>query len=138
MKEPLKIEKSNKRITNEINSYETDAVSPKFQDTAVKSSSRGSSGRDGIKDINSATSKTQFKSMGHHKKSLSMQETTCSSALSRRGEFPLDSKTASDLFGGHLSPYEKEEIFKYEEIYFVGDRYHKLLARDEQEFDDEK
>ena len=41
-------------------------------------------------------------------------------------------------FGSYLSPYEKEEIQKYTQVYYISDIYHKILARGEQEYEDER
>ena len=41
-------------------------------------------------------------------------------------------------FSACLSPFEKEEVAKYSQIYFVSDIYHKILAREEQEYEDER
>jgi len=122
-----------------------DIISPRSvgtQKSPVRSSrntTRRETSKEVSSNINNINAIPQTKTvMGHHKKSLSMQETACSSAMSRVGEFPMDAKTALETYGNQLSPYEKEEILKYDEIYYIGDRYHRIPAKEEKEYDDEK
>ena len=50
----------------------------------------------------------------------------------------MDANYVLQNFASSLSPYEKEEITKYSQIYYVSDIYHKLLARNDSEYDDER
>jgi len=51
---------------------------------------------------------------------------------------PVDSQYVLQNFSSFLSPYEKEEIVKYNQVYYLSDIYHKLIARSDSEFDDER
>jgi len=141
MREAAKIEQSKKKtIIKENMAKLNDSVSPRNMTTQQKSpvrSSRNPMKKEVGKDIN-LTGLTPTKTIGSHKKSLSMQETACSSAVSRGCEFPTDAKSALEFVGAQMSALEKEEILKYNEIYYVGDRYHKIPAREEKDYDDEK
>jgi len=41
-------------------------------------------------------------------------------------------------YSNDLSPYEKTEVSKYENIYYIADMNHKLPSKAEQDFDDDK
>jgi len=47
-------------------------------------------------------------------------------------------KVVLEMFSSQLSPYEKEEIQSYLNIYFISDLDHKLPVSSEKEFDDER
>jgi len=53
-------------------------------------------------------------------------------------KMPVDPQYVLQNFASSLSPYEKEEITKYSQIYYVSDIYHKLLARNDSEYDDDR
>jgi len=53
-------------------------------------------------------------------------------------KLPVDPQYVLQNFASSLSPYEKEEITKYSQIYYVSDIYHKLLARNDSEYDDDR
>jgi len=139
-REAARLEQSKKKAQIKENIAKlNDSVSPRnvaMQKSPVRSS-RNQLKKDLGKDIN-LTGLTQTKSIGSHKKSLSMQETACSSAVSRGCEFPTDAKSALEFVGAQMSPLEKEEILKYNQIYYVGDRYHKIPAKEDKDYDDEK
>jgi len=146
-KEAVKIDSGKKKapLSKESTTKLYDIISPRSvgtQKSPVRSS-RNTTRRETSKEVSSNINNINVGPptktvMGHHKKSLSMQETACSSAMSRVGEFPMDAKTALEIYGNQLSPYEKEEILKYDEIYYIGDRYHRIPAKEEKEYDDEK
>lgn len=70
---------------------------------------------------------------GSHGRSSTKQELNWSSL-----KLPVDPQFVLDNFPSYLSPYEKEEIAKYSQIYYVSDIYHKIIARGEQEYEDER
>ena len=50
----------------------------------------------------------------------------------------MSPKIVLEMFSSQLSPYEKDEIHSYLNIYFISDMDHKLPLSNEKEFDDER
>ena len=51
---------------------------------------------------------------------------------------PVDSKFVLKNFESQLSSYEFREVMEFNEIYYISDMAHKMPAKTEQEYDDEK
>lgn len=58
--------------------------------------------------------------------------------MSNFKELPVGPKTVLKHFEKKLSSFEFREVLEYQEIFYISDMEHKIAAKSESDYDDEK